>query len=114
MNKKISIKDTKLKLNLKYIWENWFQNCFFKITGSKTEPIPKFLVNKNLFIENFILYYYFLLVYVPNPELGTIDLLNDSSSFGNSFSNLVHLMNSIFYVSQINSFGSFGSFGGFF
>ncbi len=43
-------------------------------------------------------------------ELGTIDLLNDSSSFGNSFSKLVHLMNSIFYVSQMNSFGSFGDF----
>jgi hypothetical protein len=41
-------------------------------------------------------------------ELGTIDLLNDSSSFGNSFSNLIHLMNSIFYISQMNSFGSFG------
>jgi len=34
--KKISIKDPKLKLNLKYFWEN----CFFKITGSKMEPIP--------------------------------------------------------------------------
>jgi hypothetical protein len=27
--KKISIKDPKLRLNLKYFWENWFQNCFF-------------------------------------------------------------------------------------
>ena len=26
--------------NLKYFWENWFQNCFFIITGSKTESIP--------------------------------------------------------------------------
>ncbi len=39
-NKKISIKDSKLRLNLKYFWENWFQNCFFNKTGSKTEPIP--------------------------------------------------------------------------
>jgi len=40
VNKKISIKDLKLRLNLKYFWENWFQNCFFNKTGSKTEPIP--------------------------------------------------------------------------
>jgi hypothetical protein len=39
VNKKISKKDPKLKLNLKYFWENWFKNCFFKITGSKTEPV---------------------------------------------------------------------------
>ncbi len=38
--KKISIKDLKLRLNLKYSWENWFQNFFFNKTGSKTEPIP--------------------------------------------------------------------------
>jgi len=24
---------------LNYFWENWFQNCFFNKTGSKTEPI---------------------------------------------------------------------------
>jgi hypothetical protein len=41
VNKKISIKDPKLRLNLKYFWENWFQNCFFNKTGPKTEPIPK-------------------------------------------------------------------------
>jgi len=40
VNKKISKKDPKLKLNLKYFWKNWFKNCFFKIIGSKTEPIP--------------------------------------------------------------------------
>jgi len=37
VNKKISIKDPKLRLNLKYFWENSFSNK----TGSKTEPIPK-------------------------------------------------------------------------
>jgi hypothetical protein len=37
---KDKIKDPKLRLNLKYFWENWFQNCFFNKTGSKTEPIP--------------------------------------------------------------------------
>jgi len=29
----------KLRLNLKYFWENWFQNCFFNKTGLKIEPI---------------------------------------------------------------------------
>jgi len=37
---KDKIKDPKLRLNLKYFWENWFQNYFFNKTGSKTEPIP--------------------------------------------------------------------------
>jgi len=36
----LSIKDPKSRLNLKYFWENWFQNCFFNKIGSKTEPIP--------------------------------------------------------------------------
>jgi len=36
----MSIKDPKLRLNLKYFCENWFQNYFFNKTGSKTEPIP--------------------------------------------------------------------------
>ena len=40
VNKKISIKDPKLRLNLKYFWENWFQNCFLNKTGSKIEPVP--------------------------------------------------------------------------
>jgi hypothetical protein len=26
----------KLRSNLKYFWENWFQICFFNKTGSKT------------------------------------------------------------------------------
>ncbi len=37
---KRSIKDPKLRLNLKYFWENWFQNCFFNRTGSKMELVP--------------------------------------------------------------------------
>ncbi len=57
VNKKILIKDPKLKLNLKYFWENWFQNCFFKIIGFQngTSSMNRF-ENWNLMKNNLIGY----------------------------------------------------------